>query len=63
MAGLEITNKDIEVYGDDVRALIRAFAEKIVKSINYHTLINDYDEIKALTYIRDEINWILKYDL
>ena len=55
-----INAEDIEVYGDDGRAIIRAFADKLALSCRPMEELND----KAnLEFLRDEINFILEYEL
>lgn len=51
--------KEIEVYGDECRALIRAFADKIAE----RTSQEDLNDKNNLEYLRDEIDFILNYEL
>ena len=51
--------EDIEVYGDDVTALIRAFADRIASIVS---LENQTDK-DNLEYLKNEIEHILKYEL
>jgi len=50
---IKITKKDTEPYGDDLRAIIRAFADKIF----------DKDNKKNLELLKEEIEFILNYEI
>jgi len=49
-----IKKEDIECYGDDERAIIRAFCERIAE------LETDKENLE---YVINEINFILQYEL
>ena len=50
-----ITEEDIIPYGDDLRAIIRAFADKFSNVEN--------NNIKALKWLKQEIDFILQYEV
>ena len=53
-----IKKEDIEIYGDDLRAIIRAFADKI--GINS---LEDFNDKNNLEYLLNEIKFILEHEL
>ena len=48
-----IKKEEIAIYGDDIRAIIRAFADKITQGTDKENL----------EFLLNEINFILKYEL
>jgi len=60
MENIIIKQADIEQYGDDLRAVIRAFADIIAN----HTLKpHNRNDKNNLEYLINEINYIIKYEL
>lgn len=53
-----IKAEDIEVYGDDLRAVIRAFADKLSP-----LEITEQNDKNNLDWLANEIKWILDYEL
>ena len=57
--GFIIEEEDILKYGDDIRAIIRAVADKIA-SISSQEELNDKNNLE---YLKQEIDFILNYEL
>lgn len=54
-----IKKEDIKHYGDDLRAVIRAFADEVNRLGNIFKENNKTN----LKYIKEEIDFILKYEM
>jgi len=54
-----IKQEEINIYGNDIRAVIRAFADRIAEITNQDNL-NDKNNLE---YLLNEIKFILEYEL